>query len=67
MVHWRVKSNGVEVAHCATTFYRDSKTIGYELDPYSGYTEMWTNVDDTAVHTVAGKNGTFTDFGAPQK
>ena len=63
MVHWRVNSNGLEVARCATTFHRDSKTIGYELDPYSGYSGMWTNVDDAAVHTVAGKSGTFGDFG----
>src|SRR5262245_32294297 len=54
MVHWRVKSNGVEIARCATIFHRDSKTIGYEIDPYSGYSGMWTNVDERAVHTVAG-------------
>ena len=60
-IHCRLKSGGWH----SLLYCRREKRIGYESDVGSGYSESWSDVDETAIHDVANKEGTLTDFGEP--
>jgi hypothetical protein len=47
----------------STLYDRKYNTIGFALDPDSGYTTRWTHVDDAAIDAVAATNGTLKNFG----
>jgi hypothetical protein len=43
-------------------YHRQSMTIGYEADVFSGYVGKTYVVDDAAIQSVAQKRGTLDDF-----
>lgn len=60
-VFWKVTVNGQEVSRRAALYERNIG-VGYEDDPYSGFSSKVYPVDDSAIHAIAQKGGTFDDF-----
>jgi hypothetical protein len=46
----------------AALYWRERNTVGLERDPYSGYQGTVYTADESAVATVAAKQGTLRDF-----
>jgi hypothetical protein len=61
-VYWRDDETGHQYA---TLYMRHWRTVGYEDDPGSGFVAEWTNVDESTIHLIASKGGSFDDFGDP--
>lgn len=61
--HWvnRDETKGLR----ATVYNRPEKILGYSVEPTSGLTERWTNIDVATIHAIAATNGDFTSFGKP--
>ncbi len=66
-VHWYVIASNKIVAARATIYLPSSKAgdenmVGYETDVGSGLAYVVSIADDSPIHEVALKHGTFTDF-----
>lgn len=60
-VYWESEdSRGMRLK--STLYMRNQKTIGWEGDPGSGFSESWSNVDVSAIQKIARENGTFDGF-----